>query len=147
MPTEKKELAICRVDKELPLPKYETDGSLGFDLACRQDTEIKPGEITLIPANVIIKIPADFVLFITLRSSTPRKKGLIMPHGVGVIDSDYCGPKDEIKIQVQNTSSEIAKVKKGERIAQGILLRCDKFRFKEVEKMKNKSRGGFGSTG
>ncbi|MEK6853775.1 MAG: dUTP diphosphatase, partial [Nanoarchaeota archaeon] len=70
----------------------------------------------------------------------------IKPHGIGVIDNDYCGEEDEIKVQVYNNSSNIAKVEKGERIAQGIFVKVDRFEWEETDKM-GKTRGGFGSTG
>ena len=86
------------------------------------------------------------MLLVALRSSTPRKKGLHKPHGIGVIDNDYCGDEDEVKVQVFNSTDKEVVVEKGERIAQGIFVKIDKFEWDEVEKM-GKSRGGFGSTG
>jgi len=137
---------IFRIDKSLPLPIYETEGSVGFDLLAREDVEIQPHAIELIPANVIVKTPKGFALFITSRSSTPRKKGLTQPHGLGVIDQDYCGGKDEIKIQVLNFTDELVKVQKGEKIAQGLFVRCERLEFEEIEEVKDETRGGFGST-
>jgi dUTP pyrophosphatase len=137
---------IFRIDKDLPLPIYETAGAVGFDFLARKDTEIAAGEIILIPANVIIETPPEFALLITARSSTPRKKGLTQPHGLGVIDQDYCGVEDEIKIQVQNFTSETVKVERGEKIAQGLFVRCDRAEFEEVDKIEKETRGGFGST-
>jgi len=139
-------IKIFRVDKTLPLPVHETSGSVGFDLLARKDVEITTGEIALIPANVIIQTPPGYVLLITSRSSTPRKKGLTQPHGLGIIDQDYCGPKDEIKIQVHNFTKKIATVKRGEKIAQGLFVKCEKAEFDEIEKIENQTRGGFGST-
>ncbi len=138
---------IQRVDKDLPLPKYETEGSVGFDFLAREDTEIQPKAVALIPGNVIVEVPATYMLLISLRSSTPRKKGLLMPHGIGVIDHDYCGPDDEIKIQVYNFTGNAVTVKRGEKIAQGIFVHIDKFDFEEVSRIREVSRGGFGSTG
>ncbi|MFH1546698.1 MAG: dUTP diphosphatase [Patescibacteria group bacterium] len=137
---------IFRLDKSLPLPVYETAGSIGFDLLAREDTEIPAGEIKLIPANVIVETPPGFALLITSRSSTPRKKGLTQPHGLGVIDQDYCGSEDEIKIQMQNFTNEMVKVERGEKIAQGLFTRCERAEFVEIEKVDNATRGGFGST-
>lgn len=87
------------------------------------------------------------MLVVASRSSTPRKKGLTPPHGFGVIDQDYCGPEDEIKIQVYNFSGDAVTIKKGEKIAQGVFVRVDKFEWEEVDNMDNDTRGGFGSTG
>lgn len=138
---------ITRIDKTLSLPKYETSGSVGFDFIAREDTEIQPHAVALVPGNVIVEVPVGYMLLVSLRSSTPRKKGLLKPHGIGVIDHDYCGPHDEIKIQVYNFTDKPVTVLRGEKIAQGIFVRVDKCEFEEVEKIKEESRGGFGSTG
>lgn len=137
---------IKRLDQNLPLPVYETSGSVGFDFLARVDVVIKSGEISLIPANVILEVPQGYMLAVASRSSTPRKKGLTPPHGFGVIDHDYCGPEDEIKIQVYNFSENEVVVERGEKIAQGVFVRVDKFEWEEVSEIKKASRGGFGST-
>ena len=137
---------IKRVDKSLPLPKYETDGSVGFDLLCRESAEIAPQEIVLIPANVIVETPPGYMLMVCLRSSTPRKFGLMMAQGVGIVDNDYCGEEDELKIQVYNFTDEPVAIERGSRIAQAIFVRVDTIEWNEVEQMTAPSRGGFGST-
>ena len=48
---------IKRLDTDLPLPQYETGGSVGFDLLCRELVTIAPQTVALIPANVIIETP------------------------------------------------------------------------------------------
>ena len=137
---------IKRIDKTLPLPKYETAGSVGFDLICRESAQIAPQSIVLIPANVIVETPPGYMLMVCLRSSTPRKFGLMMAQGVGIVDNDYCGEEDELKIQVYNFTNEIVNVERGGRIAQGVFVRVDTPEWNEVEQMSNTSRGGFGST-
>lgn len=137
---------ITRLDKTLPLPVYETRGSVGFDFLARETTTIEPGSIELIPANVIIDVPLGTMLIVASRSSTPRKKNLLPPHGFGIIDHDYCGPSDEVKIQVYNFSHHDVTIERGEKIAQGIFVRIDKFEWNEVEMIREESRGGFGST-
>lgn len=137
---------IKRIDKSLPLPVYETKGSVGFDLLAREQTVIKSGEIALIPANIIVQTPEGYMLTLVSRSSTPKKKGLIFPHGIGIIDQDYCGENDELKIQVYNTLKNEVSVEKGEKIAQGIFVKVDKFQWNEISQMSETSRGGFGST-
>lgn len=137
---------IKRIDKTLPLPKYETAGSVGFDLICRESAQIAPQSIVLIPANVIVETPPGYMLMVCLRSSTPRKLGLMMPQGVGIVDNDYCGEADELKIQVYNFTDEIVNVERGSRIAQAVFVRVDTPEWNEVEQMSNTSRGGFGST-
>ena len=139
-------VAIKRIDTSLPLPVYATAGAVGFDLLCRETIEILPRQIALIPGNVIVRIPAGYFLLLTLRSSTPRRKSLLIPHGVGVIDQDYCGEGDELKVQVLNFSEEAVQVKKGERIAQGLFLPAMRVEWEEIEEV-GQGRGGFGSTG
>ena len=137
---------IKRLDKDLPLPKYETSGSVGFDLSCRESVTIAPQTVALIPANVIVETPSGYMLMVTLRSSTPRKRGLLIPHGVGVIDLDYCGEGDEIQIQIYNFTDQPVTVERGDKIAQGIFVRVDTAEWSEVSKMDSETRGGFGST-
>lgn len=140
------DIKIKRIDKDLPLPRYETVGAAGFDLLARETTRIKPGEIALIPANIVVETPHDYMLQISSRSSSPKKKGLSMPHGVGVIDSDYSGNGDEIKVQVYNFTKNETTVERGEKIAQGVFVRIDHAIWHEVDDMQKVTRGGFGST-
>lgn len=138
---------IKRVDKSLPLPVYETEGAVGFDIICREDTRILPKSIARIPGNLIVKVPNGYFLMVALRSSTPKKKSLIKPHGVGIVDNDYCGEGDEILVQVYNISEKPIEVKRGEKIAQGVLVKTERAEWEEVDEMDENSRGGFGSTG
>ena len=137
---------IKRLDENLPLPMYETDGSVGFDLLCRESVTIAPHTVALVPANVIVETPSGYMLMVTLRSSTPRKRGLLIPHGVGVIDRDYCGEDDEIQIQIYNFTDQPVTVERGDKIAQGIFVRVDIAEWSEVSEMGSETRGGFGST-
>ena len=93
---------IRRLDPAVPLPDYQTPGAAGFDLAAAADVEIPAGSIALVPTGLVIQVPAGHFLGIFARSSTPLKRGLMVANGVGVIDEDYCGPADEVKIQVLN---------------------------------------------
>jgi len=138
---------IKRIDTALPLPRYETDGSVAIDLYSRIDMEIPAKQVSLIPSNVIIQTPPGYMFLVVTRSSTPKKLGLSVPHGIGIIDQDYCGPDDEIHLQVYNFTDHTVKIEKGMRICQGAFVRVDKAQFEEVEQMENKTRGGFGSTG
>ena len=137
---------IKRVDPALPLPTYATTGSVGFDLICRQDTEVAPSRLARIPGNVIIETPPGYMLLLTMRSSTAKRKGLLIPNGVGVIDQDYCGEGDELMVSVYNFRDEAVSVLCGERIAQGIFLPIARVAWNEVGQM-GYGRGGFGSTG
>ena len=137
---------IKRIDKSLPLPEYQTPGSVAFDVYSRIDMLIEPKTIARIPTNLIIQTPKGYMLTLVPRSSTPVKKGLSIPHGIGIIDQDYCGEKDEILLQVYNFTDQKVEVKKGERMGQATFIRVDTCEWEEVETIEKQSRGGFGST-
>ncbi|WP_040444171.1 dUTP diphosphatase [Ktedonobacter racemifer] len=139
-------VAIKRVDTTLPLPGYATAGSVGFDLVCRETVTIGPRELGRVPGNVIVQTPPGYMLMLTMRSSTAKRKGLLMPNGVGVIDQDYSGEGDELLISVYNFRDEAVTVERGERIAQGIFVPVAQVAWNEVAEM-GETRGGFGSTG
>ncbi|MCX6740743.1 MAG: dUTP diphosphatase [Candidatus Parcubacteria bacterium] len=141
------EVKIKRIDKSLPLPEYQTKGSVAFDLYSRIDMEIKPKEIALIPTNLIIQTPPNYMLAVVPRSSTPKKLGLFVPHGIGIIDQDYCGPEDEIHLQVFNFTDNSVNITRGQRIGQAVFVRIDTASWQEIDQIETKTRGGFGSTG
>jgi dUTP pyrophosphatase len=134
--------------EDLPLPSFETPGAVGFDFLAAKEVNILPGEIARIPSGLIIKTPEGYALIIAPRSSTPVKKKLDMPHSLGIIDQDYCGPADEILIQVRNFSTESVTVKRGEKIAQGLFVAVSRasWQEKKVHEVAAPTRGGFGST-
>lgn len=138
---------IRRLRPTVALPKYESAAAAGFDLAAADDLTIAPGEVTLVPTGLVIEVPQGMFLGIFARSSTPLKRGLMVANGVGVVDSDYCGPADEVKVQVLNFTNQPVSLRAGDRIAQGILLPITRVEWDEVETLKQDSRGGFGSTG
>lgn len=139
---------IQRLDSAVALPKYETAGAAGFDLSAREDVVIPPGAVALVPTGLVIEVPAGYFLGIFARSSTPLKRGLMVANGVGVIDEDYCGPADEIKIQVLNFTQAPVTVTRGDRIAQGLFVPIARAQWREADgPLRDGSRGGFGATG
>ena len=137
---------ITRIHPEARLPRYETADASGFDLVAVEDVTIEPGRVGLVPTGLVIKVPKGMFLGVFARSSTPLKKGLMVANGVGVIDPDYCGATDEVKILVTNFTSAAVTVKAGDRIAQGILLEAPRVTWTEGAPS-TESRGGFGSSG
>jgi dUTP pyrophosphatase len=137
---------VRRVRQNAQLPSYQSAGAAGFDLAATADVVVPPGEIRLIPTGLVVEVPAGMFLGIFARSSTPLKRRLMVANGVGVIDPDYCGPEDEVKLQVLNFSREPVEVKAGDRIAQGIFLPATRVTWEEVDALRADSRGGFGTT-
>lgn len=137
---------VRRIRPNAQLPSYQTEGAAGFDLAAAANLVVPPGEVRLVPTGLVVEVPAGMFLGIFARSSTPLKRGLMVANGVGVIDPDYCGPEDEVKIQVLNFSREPVEIKIGDRIAQGIFLPATRVTWDEVDSLRADSRGGFGTT-
>ena len=140
------QVTITRLDPSVPLPKYETAGAAGFDLAASVDMTVAPGQVVLVPTGLVIAVPEGHVLGVFARSSTPLKRGLMVANGVGLVDSDYRGPADEIKIEVVNFTQAPVQVRRGDRLAQGVVLKFERADWLEGEAAAV-TRGGFGSTG
>lgn len=136
---------IKRIDPSLPLPEYHSPGAVAFDMYARETTSVAPGVITRIPANLVVETPKGYMLMVKDRSSTAKRKGIFVL--VGYVDQDYCGEEDELTIQVYNFTKEPVAIERGDRIAQGAFVKIDIAEWKEMEKMGEKNRGGFGSTG
>lgn len=139
------QIKIKRIDKTLPMPAYQTEGAVAFDLYSRVDAIIKPKSLERLPTNIIVEIPKGYMLEIKDRSSTLKKKGLLV--STGYIDNDFCGEEDEILLQVFNLGDLDVKIEKGERLGQGVFVKIDIAEWEETEVMSGKSRGGFGTTG
>ena len=142
------EILIKRLSKNIPLPKYETDGSSGMDLAANidQEIDIEPGKSAIIPTGLAISIPENFEVQIRPRSGLAAKDQISVLNTPGTIDADYRG---ELKVILVNLGEKKFIVKKGLRIAQMVLCPVIKAILKEVDVLENTKRGsgGFGSTG
>lgn len=143
------QVKIKRLISDIPVPQYQTNGSVAFDLASACDMVINPHDIALVPTGLVISTPPGFMLMLASRSSLPLKKGLTLANCVGIVDQDYCGPQDEIKIQVINLTPAPVEIKKGERIAQAMFVNICRATLMEMENadaLSAENRGGFGST-
>lgn len=141
------EVKIHRLSPDISLPEYHTQGSVGFDLAAAETVTIPSKEIAMIPTGLVIETPPGYALILASRSSAPKKFGITPPHGIGVIDQDYSGAEDEIRILVRNFTDEEIAIEKGVRIAQGVFVRAEQAQFVGEDFSEKESRGGFGSTG
>ena len=141
-------ILIKRLSKEISLPKYETAGSSGMDLAANiaGNISIDPGKTAIIPTGLALSIPKGFEVQIRPRSGLAAKKKITVLNTPGTIDSDYRG---EIKVILINQGQETFKVEKGLRIAQMVVCPVVQAQIKEVEDLSETERGkgGFGSTG
>ena len=140
-------VGIKRIRPHAELPAYQSSGAAAFDLAAAEPVTIQPGEVALVPTGLVIEVPAGMFLAIFARSSTPLKRGLMVANGVGVVDPDYSGPADEVKIAVLNFTTGVVAIARGDRVAQGIFLPASRVAWTEIEALDSPSRGGFGATG
>ncbi|MBW8712858.1 MAG: dUTP diphosphatase [Acidobacteria bacterium] len=138
---------IKRLSPSVSLPRYESDGAAAFDLAAAAEMTVEPGRVALVPTGLVIEVPTGMFLAIFARSSTPLKRGLMVANGVGIVDEDYCGPDDEVKIAVLNFTASAVRVAAGDRLAQGMLLPVNRVTWQDTDVLRKESRGGFGSTG
>ena len=125
------EILIKRLSKDVPLPKYETDGSSGLDLAANinEKIEIKPGKSEIIPTGLAVAIPKQFEIQIRPRSGLAAKNQISVLNTPGTIDADYRG---ELKVILINLSNKSFIVEKGLRIAQMVLCPVMRATLKEV---------------
>ena len=117
-----------------------------IDLRSAQNVELKRGENKLISLGVSMKLPNGYEAHIVPRSSTFKNWGITQTNHCGVIDNSYSGTNDIWMFSAY--AHRDTKINMNDRICQfRIIKKMPRIKFKEVEKLSNKDRGGFGSTG
>ena len=133
--------------RPVKLPQYQHDTDSGVDL-CNADkkTVLKPGEIKLIGTGISVEIPPGFEIQVRPRSGLAAKSGVTVLNTPGTIDAAYRG---EIKVILINLGQVAVTLAKNERIAQAVLMKVEKIKWKSVKELRSTGRaaGGFGSTG
>ena len=131
-----------------PLPHYATAFSAGVDLqaAIPEGIILKPLERAVIPTGLYLEIPEGYEAQVRPRSGLAAKHGITVLNTPGTIDADYRG---EVGVILVNLSDTEFVVNPGERIAQMILARYERFDWEVVEELDDTVRGegGLGSTG
>lgn len=134
--------------KDLPLPKYETNGAAGMDIcaALSHDIIIAPGTFAALPTGLMIALPQGLEAQIRPRSGLAFKHGITVLNSPGTIDSDYRG---EIKIALINHGPEPVTITHGMRIAQMVIASVATATLTPADHLDETARGtgGFGSTG
>lgn len=143
-------LKYKKLDKTLPDLKYAYETDCCFDFVSAIDTLIFPMSHSntspiVIPTGMVFDIPVGYELQIRSRSGL-ASKGIIVTNSPGTVDCSYTG---EAKIIMSNLGSDIFKVLKGDRIAQGKISIKPHVTLKEVDEIESFGRGenGFGSSG
>jgi dUTP pyrophosphatase len=133
----------CQLQPGAKLPERAHPSDAGADLFSLESYEIYPGEQKLVDTGVAVKIPRGFAGFIYNRSSQ-GKRGITIPHSVGVIDADYRG---NLKVLLKNISEDPYLIQQGDRIAQLVIQRVELPTFRDSWNDTQRGTGGFGSTG
>lgn len=147
-------------NENVKLPERSTAYSAGYDFYAPYDVEIPQHILHLsnggsrfnhrpycIKTGIKAFMGCDEVLMLFMRSSAPSKLGLVMANSVGIIDSDYYDNEEnegEIGFLVYNLTDSKIKIRKGEKIGQGVFLDFLKVSNDNAQGIRN---GGFGSTG
>jgi len=133
----------CQLKPGAKLPERAHPTDAGADLFAYENLEIYPNEQKLVDTGIAVKIPHGFAGFVYNRSSQ-GKKGITIPHSVGVIDSGY---RDTIKVLLKNIGDDPYKITAGDRIAQLVIQKVELVGFKDIWNDSTRGTGGFGSTG
>ena len=141
-------IQIKKLSSSVSIPRYETPGSSGMDIAAhiKDNIIINPGEKALIPTGFSMAVPKGFEVQIRPRSGLAAKKNITVLNTPGTIDADYRG---EIKVILINLGKEKFIIENGERIAQMVVCPVVQANLEEVKELSETHRGsdGFGSTG
>lgn len=148
-------IRIKKLHPDAVVPKYATNGSSGFDLVALEDVTIQPGQTKLIKTGLAVDVGPGYEMQVRPRSGLSLKTNLRVANSPGTVDADYRG---EVCVIMENTinvlnypsgSNGVAIIKKGDRIAQGVICPVMQADIEVVEYLDETDRGagGFGSTG
>lgn len=141
-------MEIKIISKSGIIPRYETSGAAGFDLAAFLEEAIvlMPGERKLVPTGLFMAVPEGYEAQVRARSGLAIKHGIGLVNGIGTVDSDYRG---ELMVPLINWGSEEFTINNGDRIAQVVINKYEKAELIQVSELDETERGsgGFGHTG
>lgn len=137
--------------ESVKLPERSTRNSAGYDFTNPKRVEIPPYKLgdnpTMVRTGVKVQMPENEFLMLVNRSSNPKKKKLVIPNSIGIIDADYYNNADnegECYFSFYNVSNETVVIEAGEKLGQGIFI---KYGITEDDNATGERVGGFGSTG
>lgn len=144
---DKVKIKIKKLHPKAVVPTYGTEGAAGFDFYALEDVSILPNETKLIPTGIAMEIPLGYEIQVRPRSGMSLKTPFRVANAPGTIDSDYRGECNVIGHNSHNY--HMLDIKKGDRIAQGVLSRVPQAEFEVVSELGDTVRGtgGYGSTG
>ncbi len=141
-------VALRALDPDLPVPARQRAGDAAADLPARHDVTLAPGERAIVPTGFAIGLPVGFAALVVPRSGLAAKHGLTVVNGPGLIDSGYRG---ELMVILLNTGDEPVELRRGDRIAQLLVLPVPALTFELVDELPeaidDRGADGFGSSG
>ena len=135
------------LDKGIEAPRSAYSGDAGVDLRSTIDVVLKPGERATIPCGIALALPRGYAGFVLPRSGLASKHGVSLVNAPGLIDSGFRGELCAILINLDQ--SEPFVVKRGDRIAQLVVMPVPEVSLSLVDSLDETERGsgGFGSSG
>ena len=130
------------------LPERSTKSSAGYDFYNPERVEIEPHTLKLIKTGIKAQFPNDMELKLYNRSSNPKKKGVFLANGVGIVDSDYYGNLDndgEIGFMFYNFTDNTTVFEAGDKLGQGIFEKY--YTVTDEDEITAERTSGWGSTG
>lgn len=138
-------LNVELLNEDAKIPTRANDTDAGLDFYTPLDIIIRPQNDKLIPLDIKVEFPNGYALIVKEKSGIATKKKCSI--GACVIDSEYRG---NCMIHLFNFGYETVSFKKGDKIAQGIIVPIWTGQPKLVKKISvdtDRGEGGFGSTG
>ena len=142
------EVAVRRLDPDVPLPRYAHPDDAGCDLVTTVDAEIPPGERVVLPTGLALALPPGWAGFVHPRSGLAARHGVGVVNAPGTIDAGYRG---EVKVVLVNHDlRETVVLRRLDRIAQLVVQRVEQVVWRETDgslPASARGTGGYGSTG
>lgn len=140
------QIKIKKLSATAKTPTRATSQSNGYDLYADQDAVIGSGQVKLLPSNIAIVLPDNHAALILPRSGLAVGHQITLINSPGLIDTDYRG---NIGIPLINHGKTDFTVKRGDRLAQMIVVRTEEIDFIDSDELDATDRNtkGFGSTG
>lgn len=140
------DLSLQKLDQELPTPGRAHAGDAGLDLHARHPLVLEPGDRAAVQTGVAVAIPDGHAGLVTPRSGLAARHGVGVVNAPGLIDAGYRG---EIKVILVNHGRERVAIRRGDRIAQLVVIPVAIATVVETDELETTTRGsgGFGSSG
>lgn len=137
---------VTRLHPNAWMPEYKTPGALGFDIGLLKAVTVPAHGDVIARTGLGFGLPEGHGLFIFPRSSIFKKQRLMLANSVGVLDPDFSGAEDELKLHFYNPTDTDIALEAGQRLVQGVILPVAIVDLYEGP-ADAVSRGGIGSTG